>query len=122
MNADLVWQFHLSTIGKEADLRSRRIRISIDSGDQVVHANRPTFSNMAEQGDVEANPDAVNYYQNETTKNEIIKSETFKERCLRSLPRWKSTAIRKDPGPPPDGGIVAWTQAVVGHLIIMNTW
>ena len=30
--------------------------------------------------------------------------------------------ISVDPGPPPDGGLVAWTQVVCGHLIIFNTW
>ena len=28
----------------------------------------------------------------------------------------------KDPGPPPDGGLQAWTQAVMCHLIVVNTW
>lgn len=28
----------------------------------------------------------------------------------------------KDPGPPPDGGITAWTQAVMAHIVISNTW
>lgn len=27
-----------------------------------------------------------------------------------------------DPGPPPDGGLVAWTQAVLSHLVIFTTW
>ncbi len=27
-----------------------------------------------------------------------------------------------DPGPPPDGGIKAWTQVAMGHLVIFNTW
>jgi MFS family permease len=27
-----------------------------------------------------------------------------------------------DPGPPPDGGLDAWTQAIVGHIIVFNTW
>ena len=27
-----------------------------------------------------------------------------------------------DPGPPPDGGRGAWTQAFVGHIIVLNTW
>ena len=27
-----------------------------------------------------------------------------------------------DPGPPPDGGRKAWTQALVGHIIVLNTW
>ena len=28
----------------------------------------------------------------------------------------------QDPGPPPDGGLVAWTQAAMAHLVIFNTW
>lgn len=27
-----------------------------------------------------------------------------------------------DPGPPPDGGLQAWLQAVMGHLVVLNTW
>lgn len=29
---------------------------------------------------------------------------------------------RKDPGPPPDGGLRAWLQVLMGHLVIINTW
>ena len=27
-----------------------------------------------------------------------------------------------DVGPPPDGGLVAWTQVVMGHFTVFNTW
>ncbi|KAJ0115851.1 major facilitator superfamily transporter [Diaporthe amygdali] len=27
-----------------------------------------------------------------------------------------------NPGPPPDGGLKAWTAVAAGHLVIMNTW
>ncbi|KAL9640041.1 MAG: hypothetical protein Q9164_000525 [Protoblastenia rupestris] len=27
-----------------------------------------------------------------------------------------------DPGPPPDGGVPAWTQALMGHLVVFNVW
>ena len=33
-----------------------------------------------------------------------------------------TSRISIDPGPPPDGGLVAWTQVVMGHLIVFNTW
>lgn len=33
-----------------------------------------------------------------------------------------STKSWKDPGPPPDGGLRAWTQVCMGHLVIFNTW
>lgn len=28
----------------------------------------------------------------------------------------------KDPGPPPDGGLTAWSQAFMGHLVLINSW
>ena len=28
----------------------------------------------------------------------------------------------EDPGPPPDGGLKAWVQVGMAHLIIFNTW
>lgn len=28
----------------------------------------------------------------------------------------------KDPGPPPNGGVMAWTQAIMAHLVVFNTW
>lgn len=34
--------------------------------------------------------------------------------------RTKESGI--DPGPPPDRGLKAWTQAVLVHLVIFNTW
>ena len=34
----------------------------------------------------------------------------------------RSNASLLDPGPPPDGGVKAWTQACMGHLVILNTW
>lgn len=30
--------------------------------------------------------------------------------------------ISIDPGPPPDGGVEGWTQALMAHLIVFNTW
>lgn len=32
------------------------------------------------------------------------------------------TYSTKEPGPPPDGGLLAWTQAACGWLCILNTW
>ena len=32
------------------------------------------------------------------------------------------SAPSSDPGPPPDGGIEAWTQALMTHLVVFNTW
>lgn len=38
------------------------------------------------------------------------------------LGRTVSRSSYVDPGPPPDGGLTAWTQAIMGHLIVFNTW
>ncbi|MCJ1442327.1 MAG: hypothetical protein MMC23_002821 [Stictis urceolatum] len=32
------------------------------------------------------------------------------------------TSSLPEPGPPPDGGLQAWTQAFMAHLVIFNTW
>ena len=41
---------------------------------------------------------------------------------LGTLSRTLSRAPTIDPGPPPDGGLQAWTQALMGHLVVFNTW
>lgn len=33
-----------------------------------------------------------------------------------------ASRISVDPGPPPDGGLEGWTQALMAHLIVFNTW
>ncbi|KAI4603065.1 hypothetical protein KJ359_005855 [Pestalotiopsis sp. 9143b] len=50
------------------------------------------------------------------------RSETVQDAGQEVLGRTKSAATWKDPGPPPDGGLRAWTQVLMGHLVIMNTW
>ena len=40
----------------------------------------------------------------------------------RVLSMTQSRASFIDPGPPPDGGLKAWTQAFMTHLIVFNTW
>ena len=32
------------------------------------------------------------------------------------------SAASFDPGPPPDGGVTAWTQAIMAHFVIFTTW
>jgi MFS family permease len=40
----------------------------------------------------------------------------------RTISRHSATSSRWDPGPPPDGGSKAWTQAAMAHLTIFSTW
>ena len=88
----------------------------------MVRDHRPTFITMTEKEDIEAYPEVVNDSQGETINNETINNETIKERCLRVLSRTKSAASLKDPGPPPDGGVLAWMQVLSGHLVVLITW
>ncbi|KAI9877427.1 MAG: hypothetical protein M1830_003912, partial [Pleopsidium flavum] len=41
-----------------------------------------------------------------------VRPDTIEERTVKD----------EDPGPPPDGGRIAWTQSLMGHLIVFNTW
>jgi len=34
----------------------------------------------------------------------------------------KASISTADPGPPPDGGLQAWTQVLVCHLVLFNAW
>jgi hypothetical protein len=38
------------------------------------------------------------------------------------LSRISTTKSFRDPGPPPDGGAMAWTQALMAHVVVFNTW
>ncbi|MCJ1341413.1 hypothetical protein MMC09_006709 [Bachmanniomyces sp. S44760] len=38
------------------------------------------------------------------------------------LSRTISRTSHVDPGPPPDGGRQAWTQAFVAHIVVLGTW
>lgn len=44
------------------------------------------------------------------------------KRVLSKVVTARSAASIRDPGPPPDGGLLAWTQVLMGHICIMNTW
>jgi len=49
------------------------------------------------------------------------KSETPSTMLTRIASQLSTTDIH-DPGPPPDGGAVAWIQALMAHLVLFNTW
>jgi MFS family permease len=46
----------------------------------------------------------------------------LKTTLSRTLSRIRTKDSGIDPGPPPDGGLKAWTQAILVHLVIFNTW
>ncbi|RPA84376.1 MFS general substrate transporter [Ascobolus immersus RN42] len=37
-------------------------------------------------------------------------------------PTITSTPLSQDVGPPPDGGLTAWAQVFMGHLVLINSW
>lgn len=56
--------------------------------------------------------------------NEVARTSTRASwrDVARAITRISTKSSWKDPGPPPDGGISGWTQVLMGHLVIMNTW
>ncbi|CEI66602.1 hypothetical protein FVEN_g10200 [Fusarium venenatum] len=34
----------------------------------------------------------------------------------------RTSVAEKDPGPPPDGGFWAWSSAIAGHIMMLNSW
>jgi MFS family permease len=47
--------------------------------------------------------------------------KSFSEKLTKTITT-RSNAGVIDPGPPPDGGLKTWTQALMGHLVVFNTW
>jgi MFS family permease len=59
------------------------------------------------------------------SSQELDPISTTKSRPPNALARIASritTRSIRDPGPPPDGGIVAWTQIACAWLAVMNSW
>lgn len=77
---------------------------------------------MTAKDDIEAYPVGVNVPQGE--EDEITRTDTKKSwsDVARAVTRTTTKGSWKDPGPPPDGGLTAWTQVGLGHLVIMTTW
>jgi hypothetical protein len=59
-------------------------------------------------------------------RNEDVRPEAVTENAQHGIEtisgHTTGEADRKDPGPPPDSGLRAWSQVLVGHLVVMNTW
>lgn len=61
-------------------------------------------------------------YPVEPTKSTASRASNGLQHTLsRTLSRIR-TSDTLDPGPPPDQGIAAWSQALLGHLVVFNTW
>ncbi|KAL8695209.1 MAG: hypothetical protein Q9218_000247 [Villophora microphyllina] len=82
---------------------------------QCVTGNNASTSTPAE---------SPNAHDNDSIANkEIVQALQDRETGLdRVISRITSRSSYPDPGSPPDGGLQAWTQALMGHLIVFNTW
>jgi len=72
--------------------------------------------------------------QNESSRDTLRSEETAEEHGIEKIESSHEGVLSKvlsktisrtstlDPGPPPDGGFDAWTQALLSHLIVFNTW
>jgi MFS family permease len=77
-------------------------------------ASRPPSRHQEEEGYEEITMVPTRTSQNPGNKRSIHK--------LAKTITTRSNASVIDPGPPPDGGAKAWTQAFMGHFVIFNTW
>lgn len=66
---------------------------------------------------------------NNDDDNQATISRTISQRdnipssaLARTLTLVRTRESTRDPGPPPDGGIVAWSQIFLAHLVMVNTW
>lgn len=82
----------------------------------------PSPASMTAKDDIEAYPAGFNAPQGE--KDGITRTNTKKSwsDVARAVARTTSKSSWKDPGPPPDGDLLAWTQVAMRYLVIMNTW
>jgi hypothetical protein len=77
---------------------------------------------MTKKQNVEAYPNGVQESRDEENEMERTSTRRSWRDAARIVTRMSTKSSWKDPGPPPDGGLLAWTQVAMGHLIIMNTW
>lgn len=71
--------------------------------------------------DFEHNADESNNFEVLTTTKTSTSRKSATDNIKSTLSRIR-TRDDLDPGPPPDGGVIAWTQAVLTHLVIFTTW
>jgi hypothetical protein len=102
------------TNDKEKDIEIQSSNSHLESDHESHSKNGREFAplSMTEKGDIEAYPDGSNDPQNEAwTGGMMAKSGPVTRTSTKSS--WK------DPGPPPDGGWLGWTQGVCWIPLVM---
>lgn len=84
----------------------------------------PASSSRSEADDQSSIVSPEIYSSSKETQVAGVKNtdESDPEGVLAKVLSRTTSRISVDPGPPPDGGLVAWTQVVCGHFIVFNTW
>ncbi|KAI6783654.1 Major Facilitator Superfamily [Emericellopsis cladophorae] len=63
-------------------------------------------------------PEADDGHDDESSSDEGGDQPSILDRVLSRVTSRSSV----DPGPPPDGGMQAWSQCIAGHFVISNSW
>jgi hypothetical protein len=57
-----------------------------------------------------------------TRDEPLSRSKSAQSNAITRIASRITTRSIRDPGPPPDGGVVAWTQIACAWLAVMNSW
>lgn len=102
---------------KDKMISDKVIEKELLSGSESPYRNHPSQSTQdgaedAESGSIVDKENDLPFEQPSIPEGILgrVLSKTISNRSLR------------DPGPPPDGGLVAWTQVAMGHITVLNTW
>lgn len=69
-----------------------------------------------------ADPEALQLDESTSDEKTAENPDGLQTGLEKVLSRIASRTSCPDPGPPPDGGLQAWTQSLMGHLVVFNTW
>lgn len=75
-----------------------------------------------EKSDTEADVDLENARTHSQSICRVATAPAPEGMLSKTLSIVRTKDSGRDPGPPPDGGVGAWTQASLCHLVIFNTW
>jgi hypothetical protein len=99
---------------------------SSSSSSQCDKEALPQPLSVTGNNDIEAYPITANGPPDEkydiTTTATRTSTRSGWKNVARVVTRMSTKSSWKDLGPPPDGGLDAWTQVVMAHLVVMNTW
>lgn len=105
------------TLVEEKDIEKHAGSFEEDEETQPPHSTR----NNSYDDEIHSIGDALQVSTSHSQDAEQQR-ESAGEKLTRIITGRSVASSWKDPGPPPDGGLKAWTQAIMGHLVLANTW